>query len=102
MDSDKIARINSWKRFSNNKLWKYIVAEMQKKISECDIVINTIGGDSEVKFSMRDVSILKRDAYYDLIKIPDDKIADLYGTDEMPTENFDPYANRDDGVFDDE
>ena len=31
MDSDKIARINSWKRFSNNKLWKYIVAEMQKK-----------------------------------------------------------------------
>lgn len=102
MDGEQIAKINSWKRFSNNKLWQSIVSDIRKKIEGCDVVINTIGGDSKVEYSMRDVSILKRDAYYDLIKIPEDMIASLAGTEEMPTEDFDPYENREDNSIDDE
>lgn len=102
MDQEKLAKINSWKRFSNSKLWQHIVNEMKKKIEGCDVVINTIGGDSQVAYSMRDVSILKRDAYYDLIKIPTDMIASLSGTEEVPVEDFDPYQDRGENDIDTE
>ena len=102
MDQEKLAKINSWKRFSNNKLWQAIVAEIKTKIDKCDIVINTIGGDSKVEYSKRDVTILKRDAYYDLIRIPDEKILTLAGTEEVPVEDFDPYQNRSENDVDTE
>lgn len=102
MDPEIIAKINSYKRFSNNKIWQSMVEEIKKKIAACDVVINTIGGDSQVAYSMRDVSILKRDAYYDLIKIPEDIINSLMGTTAMPTENMDSYESRDYEELDDD
>lgn len=95
MDGQKAIQINSWRRFSNNRLWKLMIEEIKKEIENNNIIINTVGADCEQKYTMRDLSILKNDAFYKLIKIPEEKINELSGSIEVPTEDMDPYANRD-------
>lgn len=92
MNEEILIKINSWKRFANGKIWAEVVSEIKKEIENCDVIINTLGADKEVEFSKRDVAILKKNAYLDLITMPEKMIGDLAGTTEGTMEDFDPFS----------
>jgi hypothetical protein len=46
----------------------------ENKIEKADLVINELGGDKELEFSKRDLAILKKNSYLDLIEYPDEMI----------------------------
>lgn len=85
--------ITDWKNFKDNSIWKKIVLEMKNKIEKADLVINEIGGDKELEFSKRDLAILKKNSYLDLIEYPDEMIELLSGTGVEQIEEMDPFID---------
>lgn len=101
----KISRANQddiaiWRNLERYPAWKRVVRELQEKIKEADTLINMIGGDSEVRFSNRDIAIIKKNAYLDLIEMPATNISMLTGTGTEPTEDLDAYGHPDDDMVD--
>lgn len=86
--------ITDWKNFKDNSIWKKIVLEMKNKIEKADLVINEIGGDKELEFSKRDLAILKKNSYLDLIEYPDKIIELLSGTGVEQIEEMDPFIDE--------
>lgn len=86
--------ITDWKNFKDNSIWKKIVLEMKNKIEKADLVINEIGGDKELEFSKRDLAILKKNSYLDLIEYPDEMIELLSGTGVEQIEEMDPFIDE--------
>ena len=85
--------ISDWANFKDNAIWKKIVLEMEEKIKQADLVINEIGGDKEIEFSKRDLAILKKNSYLDLIECPDKMIELLSGTGTEEIEEMDPFID---------
>jgi hypothetical protein len=85
--------ITDWKNFKDNSIWKKIVLEMKNKIEKADLVINELGGDKELEFSKRDLAILKKNSYLDLIEYPDEMIELLSGTGVEQIEEMDPFID---------
>lgn len=99
----KISKANQddiavWKNLERYPAWKRVVRDLQEKVKEADAIINTIGFDREKMFSERDIAIIKKNAYLDLIDYPARSIAMLSGTGTEPTEDHDPYGHPDDLV----
>ena len=86
--------ITDWKNFKDNSIWKKIVLEMKNKIEKADLVINELGGDKELEFSKRDLAILKKNSYLDLIEYPDEMIELLSGTGVEQIEEMDPFIDE--------
>lgn len=85
-----------WKNLEKYPAWRRVVRELQEKIKEADAMINTIGFDREKMFSERDIAIIKKNAYLDLIEMPQKNIDLLSGTGTEEVEDIDPYAHTDD------
>lgn len=101
MENLKISEANKddiavWKNLQKYPAWKRLVAHLQAKVKEADAVINLIGGDREVEYTKRDMAIIKKNAYLDLIELPEKMIEDLAGTGNLPTEQMDAFRNEDD------
>jgi len=95
--------ISDWSSFKDNSVWKKIVLEMEERIKQADTIINEIGGDKKVEFSKRDLAILKKNSYLDLIEFPDKMIELLSGTGVEKIEEMDPFIEDDDNKdFEDE
>jgi hypothetical protein len=81
-----------WSQLKEHPAWLRVVSYLQERVKEADIVVNQIGGDRELEFSKRDLAILKKNSYLDLIELPDTMSAQLSGTGIMPSpEADDPY-----------
>lgn len=96
MSALKISKKNQedilvWKRLQAYPAWKRVVAELKIKIKEADMIINSIGADSKAEYSKRDIAIIKKNAYLDLIEMPETNITILGGTGTQATETMDPY-----------
>lgn len=92
MDEEIVAKINSWKRFSNSKIWGEIVDMLKTKIEESDLIVNAIGADRELEFTKRDLAILNKQAYNHMINIPQEQIENLNPTKDGGAEELDAYA----------
>lgn len=82
-----------WKNLQKYPAWKRLVSMLQERIKEADLVINQVGGDREAEFSKRDIAIVKKNSYLDLIEFPEKMIETLSGTGVERTEEMDPYKN---------
>jgi hypothetical protein len=105
MDQLKVSEANQediavWKNLEKYPAWRRVVRELQEKIKEADAIINTIGFDREKMFSERDVAIIKKNAYLDLIDMPSKNIDLLANTGDMPMEELDPFEHIDDSSND--
>jgi hypothetical protein len=101
MDQLKVSEANQediavWKNLEKYPAWKRVVRELQERIKSADEIINTIGFDREKMFSERDVAIIKKNAYLDLIDMPSKNIDLLSGTGNLPVEELDAFAHPDD------
>lgn len=84
-----------WKNLKDTLGWRKAVGILRKKVDEADLIINQIGGDRKLEYTMRDLSILKKNAYLDLIEMPEKMIESLAGTGviEEP-EEMDPFSDE--------
>lgn len=85
-----------WKNLEKYPAWKRVVRELQEKIKAADIIINTIGYDRDKMFSERDVAIIQKNSYLDLIDMPSKNIDMLTGTGTEPIEDLDAFEHPDD------
>lgn len=97
----KISKANQddiaiWRNLERYPAWRRVISNLQEKVKEADEIINTIGFDREKMFSERDIAIIQKKAYLDLIDTPARNIALLLGTGTEPTEEHDPYDHPDD------
>lgn len=83
-----------WKNLEKYPMWRLVVAELKRKVEEADKVINMIGMDCDRTFTQRDIAIAKKNAYLDLIELPDIMISVLSGTGEKPIENMDAFSSQ--------
>ena len=82
-----------WKHLAEYPAWQRVIAELQQKIKDADSVINLIGGDGDKRFSQRDIAIIKKNSYLDLIEMPEKMISMLSGTGTEPMEVLDPFED---------
>lgn len=95
-------QIGNWKSFQKSPLWKVIQKELKKMAKDADLIVNRLGGDSEPLYSVRDIAIIKKKAYLNLARYPDEKILLLEGTQTVPTEQMDPFEEETEPpIFDD-
>lgn len=85
-----------WKNLQKYPAWKRVVQILQKRIEQADLVINKVGGDRDKGYTQRDIAIIKKNSYLDLIEMPEKMIDQLKGTGTEPTENMDPFADNED------
>ena len=90
-NQDEIVR---WKNLEKYPMWRRVVEELKKKIDEADKIINSLGADRKCEFTHRDIAIIKKNAYLDLIELPSSIVTNLQGTGEKPTEQMDPYQDQ--------
>ena len=83
-----------WKNLQRYPAWRRVLSELQIKVEEADRIINTIGFDRDKMFSERDIAIIQKNAYLDLIQMPDKMIGMLQGTGTERTEELDPYEEE--------
>lgn len=93
ISDDNAQLVNQWSRFKNSKIWQEIARYLQEQADNADVITNTIGADSERLYTKRDIAILKKQLALDIIGTPDRMIAELAGTGELDTENFDPFED---------
>lgn len=82
-----------WRNLQRYPAWRQVVAELEQKIKEADEVINLIGGDGDKRFSQRDIAIIKKNSYLDLIEMPQKNIELLEGTGVEEPEELDPFED---------
>lgn len=92
-NQDEIGR---WKNLEKYPMWRRVVNTLQRKIEDADKIINTIGADGDKTFTHRDIAIIKKNAYLDLIELPDIMVKSLAATGEKPIEQMDPYQSETD------
>lgn len=85
-----------WKNLEKYPAWRRVVRELQEKIKQADAIINTIGFDRDKMFSERDIAIIQKNAFQDLIDMPSKNIDMLTGTGTEPIEELDPFAHASD------
>lgn len=86
--------ISIWNNLKRYPAWKRAVAELQYKIDQADKIINTIGFDRDKMFSERDIAIIQKNAYLDLVQLPDNMISMLQGTGVDSTEELDAFEDE--------
>lgn len=86
--------IGVWRNLQRYPAWKRVVKELQLKIANAEKVINLIGGDRKLEYTKRDLAILQKNAYLDLIEMPEEMIRLLQGTGTEQTENLDAYSDN--------
>lgn len=86
--------ILNWKEFAQTPMWKMVCSMLNKKVKEAEAIIFAVGADKEVQFTQRDVAIVKRDAYLELIEMPENNIESLSSIGEMPMEEMDAYMDN--------
>jgi len=101
MKNIKISEANKddlavWKNLERYPAWKRVVQILQKKVEQADLIINKVGGDRDKGYSQRDIAIVKKNSYLDLIEMPKKMVEQLSGTGTEPTENMDPFEEEDD------
>jgi hypothetical protein len=84
-----------WEKLKKYPAWKRVVSILQKKADEADMVVNQIGGDRLAEYSKRDLAILKKNSYLDLIELPEKMITLLSGTGTEDVEELDPFSEED-------
>lgn len=94
--------ITIWKNLQRYPAWKRVVRELEQKVKEQEAIIYTPGYDREKMLSERDVAILVRQAYLDLIQIPEKNIAMLGGTGTDDVPDLDPFSQATEIPEDDE
>lgn len=96
ISEDNRAKAASWRRFSNNKLFREIVDFFSEELKREELIINTVGSDdkSKARFSDRDVAVLTKKNILRLIEYPDRQIALLEGTGTIDTEDNDPFEDE--------
>lgn len=82
-----------WKNLQRYPAWKRVVQILEAKVKEADLIINRIGGDREVEYTKRDVAIIKKNSYLDLMELPEKMSEQLAGTGTEATEEMDPFEN---------
>lgn len=87
--------ITIWKNLQRYGAWKRVVRELEAKVKEQEAIIYTPGYDRDKMLTERDVAILVRQAYLDLIQIPEKNIAMLGGTGTEETPTLDPFEQAD-------
>lgn len=87
--------ITVWKNLQRYPAWKRVVAELETKIKEQEKTIFTPGYDREKMLTERDVAIMVRQAYIDLIEIPQRNINILAGTGVEQIKSMDPFREAD-------
>jgi len=107
MKNLKISQANQddiavWKNLLRYPAWKRVVNVLQEKVKEADLIVNQIGGDREIEYSKRDVAILKKNAYLDLIELPEKMIELLSGTGTEPTEEMDAFEDEGKAAYEDD
>lgn len=82
-----------WKNLQRYPAWKKVITILEERVKQADAIINQIGGDREVEFTKRDVAIIKKNSYLDLIELPEKMIEQLSGTGVLEEpEEMDPFA----------
>lgn len=94
--------ITIWKNLQRYPAWKRVVRELEQKIKEQEVIIFTPGYDREKMLTERDVAILTRQAYLDLIETPQRNINLLSGTGTEQVQQLDPFREAEDVPEDDE
>lgn len=87
--------IGKWKNLEKYPMWVLVIRELKEKIEKADQMINMIGGDRETEYTKRDIAIIKKNAYLDLVELPAKMILTLSGTGEQRTENMDAFSDDD-------
>lgn len=87
--------ITVWKNLQRYPAWKRVVAELEIKIKEQEKIVFTPGYDREKMLTERDVAIMVRQAYLDLIEIPERNINQLSGTGTERISSLDPFREAD-------
>ena len=83
--------ITVWKNLQRYPAWKRVTRELEEKIKQQEAIIFTPGYDREKMLTERDVAILVRQAYLDLIEIPQRNINMLSGTGVEQIKSLDPF-----------
>lgn len=82
-----------WQRLKNSKIWDKLCVYLRGVISNSDIIINSLGADSEKEFTKRDVAIIKKQNAEYLLNLPQTLIDNLTGTGTLETEEMDAYKS---------
>lgn len=83
----------SLKQLKQNKGWSILCEILNKNIEEVDGVINTVGGDKKPEFSKRDIAVIKKQVYQEVLDLPDSLINQLEGTGQQEQEQMDAYED---------
>lgn len=94
ISNEKQEEVAIWKNLQKYGAWKRVCAMLEEKLKAAELVINMLGGDHKAEFSKRDMAIIKKNAYLDLIEYPQKMIDMATGTIELPTEEMDPYEDN--------
>jgi len=95
-------QIADWQRLKQYKGFQLILKELDKIIAEADTVIYSIGADSKLEFSRRDLMILSRDNAMRIKDLPDRMIGLLSSTGTQPVDNPDAYSDQDEEIPEEE
>ncbi len=87
-----------WRNLQRDPAWRKVVEELEQKVKEADTVINMIGGDGDKRYSQRDIAIVKKNSYLDLIEMPQNNIELLEGTGVEEPEELDPFEELSDDL----
>lgn len=74
----------------NNRAWQAIVKDMLDVRAAIQEQVNMLGKDAEVKYSERDINIIKMQLIEELIQLPDKYLDWLQ---DKSSETFDPYGS---------
>jgi len=85
-----------WRNLQRYPAWRKVVEELEQKVKDADSVINMIGGDGDKRFSQRDIAIVQKNSYLDLIEMPQKNIELLEGTGVEEPEELDPFEELSD------
>lgn len=90
---ETIQEISAWTRFKNSVRWRLLTQRLERVIEVCDNEIEQVGADSELKYSRRDIMIIRKKLAKELITYPDFLISLLNGTFSTHKENEDAYMS---------
>lgn len=93
ISSNNNNEIVNWKEFSQTPMWKYVCSILKKRIEEAEYIIFAVGADKQVEFTKRDIAVIKRDAYLELMNMPENNINALDSTGQAPIEEMDAYSS---------
>jgi hypothetical protein len=85
--------INSWENFRKTQIWQAIIRDLQIDVDKAEKAINKIG-DNDVKYSDKDLMIIKKEILNKVINYPQKMIEYHQGIFEEPVEDYDPFNEK--------